>query len=519
MILKQLITLVTLAFTMKITNTANILCILTVPSPSHHIWNRVWIEALVERGHNLTVVSQDADMSKPNLTYILLENVYTHLHDSGDVNFVSKSQESSLETVVSFMNYFTIVCAPMLDSAGLNIIESYPDDFKFDLVIYDFGCGPCLLPLLHKFKYPPMLALTPFNNPPYSVDIVGGHKHFAYTPYFALNYDTKMNFIQRAYNTFISLADSAYRHFYIMPRVDELARVHFNYTDMPYLGDLEKRAQVMLVNTNPVMDVLEPLPPNVIAVGGAHIKNPDPLPSDLEMFISRGRSGAVLFSLGSNVRSDKIGEERQRMFIQAFRQMPQFHFLWKFETNLNLDLPSNVIIRRWMPQTSILAHPNTKAFITHSGGLSTQEATWFGVPLIAMPFYMDQIRNCHRSVKAGVAEELDFSSLTVDKIRNAVLKVLQTSTYQDNMKRRSKLFRDQPEKPLDRAIWWIEYVIRNPDLSHLKSPSLELGTIRSNLLDIFGFYLFIVGFTYVTLRKAVRAICGKNRKTKKIKND
>ncbi|XP_058827951.1 uncharacterized protein LOC131687877 [Topomyia yanbarensis] len=517
--LKEIIAFVVLIFTLQITNGANILCILTVPSPSHHIWNRVWMEALVERGHNLTVVSQDGDKSKPNLTYILLETVYSHLYENGEINYVEMSKESSYQTVFSFMNYFVSVCTPMLKSEGLNAIELYPDNFKFDLVIYDFGCGPCLLPLLHKFKYPPLLALTPFNNPPYSVDVVGGHKHFAYTPYFALNYDTKMNFIQRTYNTFISLVSSAYRNFYILPRVDQQVRDHFNYTDMPYLGDLEKRTQIMLVNSNPVMDALEPLPPNVIAVGGAHIKDLEPLPVDLEKFITSGKKGAVLFSLGSNVRSDKIGEERQRMFIDAFRQMPQYNFLWKFETNLNLDLPPNVIVKRWMPQTSILAHPNTKAFITHSGGLSTQEASWYGVPLIGMPFFMDQIRNCQRSVSAGVAEALDFNSLSVDKIRNAVLKVLQTPTYRENMKRRSKLFRDQPEKPLDRAVWWIEYALRNPDLSYLKSPTLELGTVRSNLLDVYGFYLLIVGVAFTIIKYILQLVCKKQTTEKSMKKE
>lgn len=176
-----------------------------------------------------------------------------------------------------------------------------------------------------------------------------------------------------------------------MPQVDQLVRQKFNYTDMPYVGELEQRSQIMLVNTNPTLDALEPLPPNVIAVGGAHIKDPTPLPDDLEKFILDSDKGAVLFSLGSNVRSDKIGRNRQLMFIEAFRQMPQYNFLWKFESDLDLDLPSNVIIKQWMPQTSILAHPKIRAFITHSGGLSTQEASWFGVPLIGMPFFMDQI--------------------------------------------------------------------------------------------------------------------------------
>ncbi|XP_065091165.1 UDP-glucosyltransferase 2-like [Ochlerotatus camptorhynchus] len=521
----ELRSLVVAAFSLTVLSTitavhgANILCIMTVPSPSHHIWNRVWMEELVDRGHNLTTITMDSDISKPNLTYILMENVYPALLEDQGVDYVEMSKESAFKTVFSFLDFYTSVCDGVLKSKGMDVIMAYPNAFKFDLVIYDYGCGPCLLPLLHKFNYPPMVSLTPFNNPPYSVDVVGGHKHFAYTPYFALSYDTKMNFLQRAYNTLLNLLSSAYRNFYIVPNVDRLVRSYFKYTDMPYLGDLETRTQLMLVNTNPAMDALEALPPNVIAIGGAHIKEPMPLPEDLERFISSSKKGAVLFSLGSNVRSDKIGEHRQRMFIEAFRQMPQYHFLWKFESDLQLDLPPNVIIKRWMPQNSILAHPKIRAFLTHSGGLSTQEASWFGVPLIGMPFFMDQIRNCHRSVSAGVAEALDFQSLSVDKIRNTVLKVLETPKYKDNMIRRSKFFRDQPEKPLDRAIWWIEYAIRNPDLTHMKSPSLDLGTVRSNLLDVYALYLLIVFGAFKILKCLIKSICKRQSHRKSLKRE
>lgn len=48
--------------------------------------------------------------------------------------------------------------------------------------------------------------------------------------------------------------------------------------DMPGIGQLEKRAKLALINTNPVIDNLEPLLPNVIHVGGIHIKEAKALP-------------------------------------------------------------------------------------------------------------------------------------------------------------------------------------------------------------------------------------------------
>lgn len=48
--------------------------------------------------------------------------------------------------------------------------------------------------------------------------------------------------------------------------------------DYPYMGDLEKKTLIALVNTHPSIDFPEPLSPNIIPVGGLQIKDPKPLP-------------------------------------------------------------------------------------------------------------------------------------------------------------------------------------------------------------------------------------------------
>lgn len=139
------------------------------------------------------------------------------------------------------------------------------------------------------------------------------------------------------------------------------------------------------------MDYAQPLPPNVIPVGGLHIKEAKPLPAHIESFIDASHRGAILFSLGSNFRSDSMSGDTQYAFIEAFRQLPDYHFLWKFESEVSASqMPKNVFVSRWLPQADILAHPKTRLFFTHAGLLSTQEAIWRGVPMLGMPFVFDQ---------------------------------------------------------------------------------------------------------------------------------
>lgn len=48
----------------------------------------------------------------------------------------------------------------------------------------------------------------------------------------------------------------------------------------------------------------------------------------------------------------------------------------------------------------------------------------------------------------------------------------------------SEVYKDQPTTPLDRAVYWVEYVIRNGGAGHLKSDSIELNDVQYFLIDV-----------------------------------
>nr|XP_019557270.2 UDP-glucuronosyltransferase 2B15-like [Aedes albopictus] len=491
----------------NVTFGANILCLFGVASPSHHIWNRAIAHELASKGHNVTIISADVEKNTPqNVHYVELEQTYPELYSGPhNIDLLEMANENVFKSIVSFYNEFIITeCRGILKSKGLEFVKNYPDDFKFDLVIHDMTCGGCMHGLLHKFGYPPLVSVTAFNNPPYVTDVVGGHKHVAYIPFYSLRYGTDMTFMQRVHNTLLYVIDYIYRTYFCYPKMDRMVQDYFQYKDMPYVPDMDRLSKIILVNAHHSIDFPEPAPPNLIPVGGLQIQKPKPLPKDIEDFINAGKKGAVLFSLGTNIRSDELGKERQQMFIDAIRQLPDYNFLWKFESDLDLKLPKNLIIRKWLPQSDMLAHPKIKGFITHAGLLSMHEATWHGVPMIGIPFIADQHRNLEKCIRMGVAERIVFQTLATNQIRDTVHKVLETPSYRENMKRISSLFQDQPEKPLDRAIWWIEWVLRHPDYEGLQSPVLKLGFLRSNLVDVIGFFLLAFLIVFVMAKKMLR---------------
>lgn len=277
--------------------------------------------------------------------------------------------------------------------------------------------------------------------------------------------------------------------------------------NIPYAHDLDKKSVLMLVNSNPAVDYPESLPPNIIQVGGLQIKEPQPLAKEIEEFLSRGKKGAVIMSLGTNIKSEDLGQDKISMVLKAFHQIPDYNFLWKCEiSDVLSQLPPNVKISKWLPQNDILAHPKIKLFISHGGLLSSHEATWWGVPVVGIPFIADQHRNLFKLISAEVAVKVDIHTLSIQQLKNAILEVLGNPKYRKNMQEKSKQFRDQPEKPLDRAVWWSEYVMRNPNPVHLQPAEFNLGLLGSHFWDIQVLILLLVTLLVLGVGKIIRKI-------------
>lgn len=61
------------------------------------------------------------------------------------------------------------------------------------------------------------------------------------------------------------------------------------------------------------------------------------------------------------------------------------------------------------------------------------------------------------------------------------------------MRKRSKLLRDQPEHPLNRAIYWTEYVLRHKGAYHLQSPAKEYCFVQYYLIDV-ALFCLVAGY-------------------------
>lgn len=71
------------------------------------------------------------------------------------------------------------------------------------------------------------------------------------------------------------------------------------------------------------------------------------------MFLNKSKHGVIYFSLGTNVKSNRVSPSMKTAILEAFKELP-YDILWKYD----IDLPEaskNVKIVRWAPQQDVLS--------------------------------------------------------------------------------------------------------------------------------------------------------------------
>ncbi|XP_012579721.1 PREDICTED: UDP-glucuronosyltransferase 2B31-like isoform X4 [Condylura cristata] len=265
------------------------------------------------------------------------------------------------------------------------------------------------------------------------------------------------------------------------------------------LAETMGKAEMWLIRTYWDFEFPRPFLPNFEFVGGLHCKPAKPLPKEMEEFAqSSGENGIVVFTLGSMVSN--MPEERANVIASALAQIPQ-KVLWRFDGKKPATLGANTRIYKWIPQNDLLGHPKTKAFITHGGTNGIYEAIYHGVPMVGVPLFADQPDNMVHMMAKGAAVRVDFHTMSSTDLLNALKTVINDPSYKENIMKLSRIQRDQPMKPLDRAIFWIEFVMRNKGAKHLRPASHDLTWAQLHSLDVIGFLLAcVVTAVYVIIR-------------------
>ncbi|XP_046427724.1 UDP-glucosyltransferase 2-like isoform X1 [Neodiprion fabricii] len=502
-------TLFVIIMTVCLTDGARILGIFPYQGKSHNVMFEPLMIGLAKAGHTVDLVSHfPLKKPVPGLNHISLKGSL-HFY----VNNVTASSARGYNGIYGMVHSVSVKSA--LDLCNLmrlpqlqNIINT---DTKYDIMVTQVFGSNCYLAVAHKLKIPVVGVVTSVIYP-WSYGPFFGDANPSFIPSQLGTFTNEMSFVERVQNTIEHYYAKFLFHYYDRTVSDPLAKKYFD--DLPLLNDLYNNMSLLLVNSHLSIHGVRPRNPAIVEVGGLHIDTTQVLSEELEKYLNSSKDGVVYFCMGTMVRSDTFAQEKILAIYESFSALSNYNILWKSNAeDLPKPFPSNVKVIPWAPQYAVLNHPKVKAFVTHGGLMGTLEAVHAGVPMIGIPFFGDQAFNVLGYVHRGFAVHIDYDDINQLTFSKALNEVLTNPMYQSNAARYSRLFKDRPLSPLDEAVFWIEYIIRNGG-EPLRSSALHLYWFQYYLIDVILFLLAVPTLFLLSLFHVLKRVLRTNKGTK-----
>ncbi|KAL1491838.1 hypothetical protein ABEB36_012373 [Hypothenemus hampei] len=491
-----------------------ILGVFAFPGISHNILTSKLMRGLLEAGHDVTMVAtiplKDVPPKGGKYNEILLDGIVQNFEAlSTNKNMFDMTKDNLLLMLVNMAEHFkTFNTLTFTDPKVQQLIHSGE---KFDAVVLEQFNNDGLKVFAHIFDCP-LIILSSMGPNSWVNNLVGNPSPVSYASHFMVgDFSKDLSIYNRASNLFAYISDYFISNFYLLPQQDAAIREHF--PDAPPFGDLYTNVSLILLNSHISYYPALPVVPNMVEVGGYFIDPPKELPKDVKDILDNSPEGVIYFSMGSNLKSKDLPLEKREFILRVLGKLKE-KVLWKFEEDLP-DRPKNVLIRKWLPQQDILAHPNIKLFITHGGLLSTTETIYHGVPILAIPVFGDQNANADRAVAGGYGLKLEYlsSDFTEENLEKKLNELLHNPQYRNNVKSKQKLFHDRPEKPMKTAVYWVEYAIRHKGAPHLRVAGAKLPWYKYYMVDVLAVILLALLVVYKTGKCVVQKLFGKIKQT------
>ncbi|XP_042789959.1 UDP-glucuronosyltransferase 2A1 isoform X5 [Panthera leo] len=450
---------------------------------SHWLNIKIIIDELIEKEHNVTVLVASGALfitptSTPSLTFEIYKVAFGKERIEGLIkDFVLTWMEKRpspstiwrfYQDIAKVIKDFHMVSREICDGVLKN--QKLMDKLKkskFEVLISDpvFPCGDIValklgIPFMYSLRFSPASTVekhcgkVPF--PP------------SYVPATLSELTDQMSFTDRIRN-FISYSLQDYMFNTLWKSWDSYYSKALGRPTT--LCEVMGKAEIWLIRTYWDFEFPRPYLPNFEFVGGLHCKPAKPLPK----------------------------------------------VLWRYKGKKPATLGANTRLYDWIPQNDLLGHPKTKAFITHGGTNGIYEAIYHGVPMVGVPMFADQPDNIAHMKAKGAAVEVNINTMTSEDLLNALRTVINEPSYKENATRLSRIQHDQPVKPLDRAVFWIEFVMRHKGAKHLRPAAHDLTWFQYHSFDVIGFLLVCVATAIFLVTKCCLFSCQKLGKTGKKK--
>ncbi|XP_022798827.1 LOW QUALITY PROTEIN: UDP-glucuronosyltransferase 2C1-like [Stylophora pistillata] len=467
---------------------------------SQYINTRNILAELATRGHEvMMVVPSSFDKMKPSQE--VPHRIYQAPYKPGflEETLVPLELEGkNMEVLFRMSKIQETLC-----ESALNSTELLKELENYDLLIYDSGafCAALIGELLkvqrvELFPYPP-------NSPDAFYHMIPSP--ISYVPQLPTGFTDKMTYMERLTNLGSYIGERLFLSI-VYNRPMNALKMRYNITAERSFEEAVADVELLLIMADFALEYPQPLLPGHIMVGPLNVKDAQPLPPDLEEFVSNSRGhGFIIVSFGSMVASI-LPKEKVDMLAEAFGKVKQ-KVVWRLKGYIPSSLHSNIKAVQWLPQNDLLAHKDIKAFVSHVGHNSLYESAYHGVPVVAFPLGGDQDSNAKKAEHLGLGLSVDHKKCSAQQLFKTIETVVGEPQFQTKAMHISRLLKDRRYTPLQETCNWIEYVVRHGGAQHLRAQVFNIPWYQYYLLDVMAFLVAIVTLVIMVIRFICRCLC------------
>lgn len=192
-------------------------------------------------------------------------------------------------------------------------------------------------------------------------------------------------------------------------------------------GEILRQANLLFYNVHEGSDGMRMRGRRSFDIGGIAFKDQKNLTTEYQNLLMDPRP-KVLVSFGTAATSSHMPQNLKMSLLKAMQQMSDVVFIWKYELEDDVvenQKTSNIIFKKFMPQTDLLASGKISLFITHCGQNSLLESFHAGVRVLAVPLFGDQHRNAKLAEENGLIEilpkrDIETAAMVVKAVRKGL---------------------------------------------------------------------------------------------------
>uniref|UniRef100_A0A7E4VZQ6 glucuronosyltransferase n=1 Tax=Panagrellus redivivus TaxID=6233 RepID=A0A7E4VZQ6_PANRE len=496
----------------SLANSAKVLVWSPLMGRSHVRFMARMADILVTDGHNVTLFQTIFDPDTVPLYNTLAQDIIVHHPSDWDPNllysfdyktdqmFKRKEMLFRPDNAKNLLQVSLTQCRGLINDHDL-ILRLRKE--KFDLIVFEI-IDPCPGLWLQYLNIDKLIVASSYGMAPVMDSMSGLHSSPSFVPYLFRSFGNEMTYFERFENFIYAIFQHTYLQFVssqLMLLAEKLPKLPNTQKLISPMDFLAQKTSAYFINANEFSEVARPVGKNFVHVGGMMVdEKQEPLSGDYARLYDSCPQGVVVFSFGSMVKMSNFPLASKLEMLASFKRFPELCFVWKTDASaLTSDRSaaifanvtsamSNLFVRTWIPQQQLLADKRTKAFITHAGAMSTNEAFAFGTPVITIPLYLDNYHNSAAIVRHGLGVAIDKLDITETVMTEAINEIVygnsSKTTFQQRANLAAAILKPHRHRITSEITYWARQVAEFGPLEHLVLNGTQLSLLQVYLIDI-----------------------------------